>query len=209
MATYGEGNSTCTTFSPLGDACDEAWSLEEFGVLYNWHAVADTRALCPSGWHVPSNNDWTELADGLGGSLVAGQALKSESGWSNGGNGSNNSGFNGLPGGIRMTNGPFFNAGDFGYWWSSTPAGTEAWFRFLNSSNNLIEPYSDQPRFGFSVRCILDTETCSLDEDGDGICDDVDDCVGELDECGICNGPGAIYDCGCDECRYKMIAVVQ
>ena len=78
IATYGEGNSTCTTFSPLGDACDEAWSLEEFGVLYNWHAVADTRALCPSGWHVPSNDDWTELTDGLGGSLVAGQALKSD-----------------------------------------------------------------------------------------------------------------------------------
>ena len=99
-----------------------------------------------------------------------------------------------------MTNGPFFNAGDFGYWWSSTPSGSQAWFRFLNSSNNLIEPYSDQPRFGFSVRCILDTEACSVDEDGDGICDDVDECVGALDECGICNGPGAIYDCGCEEC---------
>ena len=70
IATYGEGNSTCTTFSPLGDACDEAWSLEEFGVLYNWHAVADTRALCPSGWHVPSNDDWTELTDGLVGASL-------------------------------------------------------------------------------------------------------------------------------------------
>ena len=40
---------------------------------------------------------------------------------------------------------------------------------------------------------------CSADADGDGICDDVDDCVGDFDACGICNGPGAIYDCGCDE----------
>jgi len=39
---------------------------------------------------------------------------------------------------------------------------------------------------------------CS-DADDDGICDDIDSCVGELDSCGICNGPGAIYDCGCDE----------
>ena len=37
------------------------------------------------------------------------------------------------------------------------------------------------------------------DEDADGICDDVDDCIGELDECGICNGPGAIYECGCSD----------
>ena len=37
------------------------------------------------------------------------------------------------------------------------------------------------------------------DEDGDGICDDGDSCVGQADECGVCNGPGAIYDCGCTE----------
>ena len=40
---------------------------------------------------------------------------------------------------------------------------------------------------------------CSADVDGDGICDDVDDCVGAYDDCGICNGPGAIYDCGCSD----------
>ena len=40
---------------------------------------------------------------------------------------------------------------------------------------------------------------CAADADADGICDDVDDCVGELDECGICNGPGAIYECGCSD----------
>ena len=40
--------------------------------------------------------------------------------------------------------------------------------------------------------------TCEADEDGDGVCDDVDDCVGTLDACGICNGPGAVYECGCE-----------
>ena len=40
--------------------------------------------------------------------------------------------------------------------------------------------------------------TCEADDDGDGVCDDVDDCVGEYDACGICNGPGAIYECGCE-----------
>ena len=41
--------------------------------------------------------------------------------------------------------------------------------------------------------------SCTADEDADGICDDVDDCVGEFDVCGLCNGPGAIYSCGCEE----------
>ena len=39
------------------------------------------------------------------------------------------------------------------------------------------------------------------DEDADGVCDEIDECVGEYDECGVCNGPGAVYDCGCDECN--------
>ena len=51
-AVYGEGESDCLSFSPDGDACDEAWSLNEYGRLYNWYAVDDARGLCPSGWHV-------------------------------------------------------------------------------------------------------------------------------------------------------------
>ncbi|HIK66812.1 MAG TPA: hypothetical protein EYF95_02440, partial [Flavobacteriales bacterium] len=65
-----------------------------YGVLYNWHAVM-TEGICPSGWHIPSDGEFTELTDFLGGEDVAGDALKATSGWANNGNGSNSSGFSG------------------------------------------------------------------------------------------------------------------
>ena len=50
-------------FSPDIDACDDAQSLAEYGRLYNWYAVDDARGLCPVGWHVPTDGEWTELED--------------------------------------------------------------------------------------------------------------------------------------------------
>ena len=50
--------------------------------------------------------------------------------------------------------------------------------------------------------------SCASDADGDGLCDDVDPCVGSLDNCGICNGPGAVYDCGCTP-FLKVTAIVK
>ena len=52
--------------SPNDDACDDAWSLNEYGRLYNWYAVDDARGLCPSGWHVPADGEWTVMTDQLG-----------------------------------------------------------------------------------------------------------------------------------------------
>jgi hypothetical protein len=72
VAVYGEGNSTCDDTSPDGDGCDEAWSLSEYGRLYNWYAVDDARGLCPSGWQVPTDGEWTVLTDHLGGFNSAG-----------------------------------------------------------------------------------------------------------------------------------------
>ena len=66
-ATFGEGASVCYGPAPGGDACNEAFSLASYGRLYNWHAVNDARGLCPSGWHVPSDGEWTTLTDGIGG----------------------------------------------------------------------------------------------------------------------------------------------
>ena len=62
-AVYGEGSSYCENNSPDIDACDEAQSLAEYGRLYNWYAVDDTRGLCPSGWHVPTEGEFTQLED--------------------------------------------------------------------------------------------------------------------------------------------------
>jgi len=75
VAVYGE-NEGCENFSPDGDACDPTWSLNEYGRLYNWYAVDDCGGLCPTGWHVPSDGEWTVLTDFLDGHLVAGNEMK-------------------------------------------------------------------------------------------------------------------------------------
>ena len=135
-------------------------NLADYGRLYNWYAVDDGRGLCPSGWHVPTDGEWTALetylgANGHGG--TEGTALKSTSGWS--GNGTDDFGFSALPGGYRYDfYGEFANAGDVGYWWSSSPSGGNAWRRFLvNSSPDILRNASD-PRLGFSVRCLRDAD---------------------------------------------------
>ncbi len=102
---YGEGSSMCN-YSPDIDACDEAQSLAEYGRLYNWYAVDDARSLCPSGWHVPTDGEWTDLENYIssqGFSGTEGTALKSTYGWYNGGNGTDDFGFSALPGGYRLT----------------------------------------------------------------------------------------------------------
>ena len=162
-AVYGEGNSSCANYSPDIDACDEAQSLAEYGRLYNWYAVDDERGLCPSGWHVPTDGEWTQLEDYItsqGFDGTEGMALKSNSGWYNNNNGTDDFGFSALPGGFRTHYyGVFYNAGDYGYWWSSSPNGGNAWSRILSFDNPVVSRYSiSLPRDGFSVRCLRDAE---------------------------------------------------
>jgi len=155
---YGEGSSSCITYSPDGDACDEAWSLNEYGRLYNWYAVDEARGLCPSGWHVPTDGEWTVMTGFLGGENVAGVQMKTTYGWYDGGNGTNSSGFSGLPGGFRDFSGYFSSAGSHGNWWSSSPVGSSAWFRYLGSNGESVYRNGDDRRSGFSVRCVRDAE---------------------------------------------------
>ena len=166
VAIYGEGSSTCDTYSFDGDDCDESWSLERYGRLYNWHAVNDARHLCPSGWHVPLNEDRIELINHLGGSSSAGGAMKTTYGWwyyNNGdeGNGTNSSGFSGLPGGYRSVSGPFTSAGLLGEWWTSSQTIYDGQVRGIYFSmgfngGSSIQNASGIPSAGRSVRCIQD-----------------------------------------------------
>ena len=158
MAAYGEGSSACYSYSLDGDACDESWSLDEYGGLYNWYSVVDARGLCPSGWYVASDGEWTALTEHLGGSIVAGYQMKTTYGWSNGGNGSNSSGFSGLPGGFRDSSGYFSFAGNYGNMWSSSTSGSGAWYRYLYDYHDDIFRSNYDPRSGFSIRCIQDSE---------------------------------------------------
>ena len=169
VAVYGEGSSSCYEVSPDGDACDEAWSLSAYGRLYNWFAVDDARGLCPSGWHVPTDGEWITMeialcmsewqANSTGSrGPDQGRRMKTTYGWLNGGNGTNSSGFSGLPGGYRAINGNFSVAGNRGNWWSSSLDGTYAWGRFLQFNIDGVVRNDFVPREGFSVRCVQDSE---------------------------------------------------
>jgi uncharacterized protein (TIGR02145 family) len=161
-AVYGEGSSGCYNYSPDIDACDEEQSLAEYGRLYNWYAVDDARGLCPVGWHVPTDEEWTDLEDFItaqGFSGTVGTALKSTYGWYNGVNGTDDFWFSALPGGYRnFSLGYFTNAGDDGNWWSSSLSGGDAWFRSLSPYNPVLYRANGNPRFGFSARCLRDAD---------------------------------------------------
>ena len=140
-----------------------------YGRLYNWYAVAgihDTdpntpnKILAPTGWHVPSDAEWTILTTFLGGEQVAGGKMKSTgtSLWfSPNTAATNESGFTGLPGGCRYSNGAFYNVGDDGNWWSSSESSTAvAWYRALNYNNGNAFRSTTNKKIGFSVRCLRD-----------------------------------------------------
>jgi uncharacterized protein (TIGR02145 family) len=130
---------------------------KKYGKLYNWHAVNDPRGLAPAGYHIPSDTEWTILSDYLGGDAVAGSKMKSTSGWAKNGNGTNSSGFSGLPGGDRNGNGNFGSSGNDGYWWSSTEYDTDfAYSRPLNHSSGSLNRYGSSKEGGLSVRCLRD-----------------------------------------------------
>tara|TARA_Y100000589_G_C26783188_1_gene478648 strand:+ start:225 stop:527 length:303 start_codon:yes stop_codon:yes gene_type:complete len=99
------------------------------------------------------------LTDLLGGASVAGGQMETTYGWYKGDNGTNSSGFSGLPGGFRSyVDGIFYGAGNNGNWWSSSPNGSSAWFRGLDYLSESVGRASGNLRYGFSVRCVRDAE---------------------------------------------------
>ena len=131
----------------------------KYGKLYNWFAVMDKRGLAPKGFHVPSKAEWERLVDFLGGQLLAGKKLKCDAGWPNGGNGTNEVGFCGLPGGMRHYSGYFSKVQLYGHWWTTTPLEPfYAWQYYLLSTDDAIGWYSLDfgKGAGMSVRCLKD-----------------------------------------------------
>lgn len=128
-----------------------------YGKLYNWYAV-NTGSLCPPGWHIPTDSEWTILSNFLGGESVAGGKMKTVTGWNDpNAMATNESGFGGLPGGYRTINGESAYLGFFGYWWSSTSNNSnQSWNRNLDSSNGFIYRFFNYKAYGFSCRCLKD-----------------------------------------------------
>ena len=131
-----------------------------YGRLYTWYAITDSRNVCPTGWHVPSDGEWTILTNYLGGELLAGGKLK-EAGlthwespntiWPG------ESGFTALPGGCRVYDGTYNFVGIDGYWWSSTEYSTaRAYSRGMQYNSTIAHRFNLDKERGVSVRCMRD-----------------------------------------------------
>jgi uncharacterized protein (TIGR02145 family) len=128
-----------------------------YGKLYNWFAV-NTGKLCPDGWHIPSDEEWIELTDFLGGEAVAGGKMKSTSSWElPNTDASNSSGFSGLPGGNRYFDGSYNSIGLSGQHWSSTETDANiARILYLYHDSGIVGRGSRGKKDGTSCRCVKD-----------------------------------------------------
>ncbi len=133
-----------------------------YGALYNWYATTDSRGLCPTSWHVPTDAEWTTLATTLGGSSVAGGKMK-EPGtahWANADpSATNESGFTALGSGYRSNSGTFTQLGVYNYIWSSTfyVNGSSSYGAYLYYyGGQLVTSQPFQNTLGNAVRCIKD-----------------------------------------------------
>ena len=166
-----KGNSWC--YDNSADNCSK------YGRLYTWTAAmniassyqdAEASAVissthqgaCPAGWHIPTNAEWTILGNAVGGEDVAGTALKSTSGWNEGGNGTDTYGFSALPAGSRFHDG---DVGGFGYvgsdahFWSATEYDTDfVYNRYLFYSDANLNTLNNFKDLAYSVRCLKDAE---------------------------------------------------
>jgi uncharacterized protein (TIGR02145 family) len=130
-----------------------------YGKLYNCYStLGDT--LCPTGWGVPTDAEWTILTDYLGGESVAGGKMKSvgTAYWNDPNTGATNeSGFSALPGGYRDYNGSFSNIRVSAVFWSAAEnVGLNAWYPYLNNYNGIVDRIFSSKSVGASVRCLRD-----------------------------------------------------
>jgi len=143
-------------YDVAGSRCynDVLANCAKYGRLYDW---ATAKIVCPAGWHLPSDAEWTTLTDFVGGESTAGKKLKTQSGWNEGGNGTDEYGFAALPSGFGYPDGGFGAVGDDGYWWSSTESNAnDAYRRIIYYINgDVLRGYNLKGSL-FSVRCLQD-----------------------------------------------------
>ena len=191
VSTFRNGDTipqvqTDKAWMNAGDNKQPAWCYydndpangEKYGKLYNWYAINDSRGLAPVGYHIPSDAEWKKLQKFIDGKyeIISGSQMKSKSGWNEfsneyitvpkSGNGTNTSGFSGLPGGNRTHFGTFVGIGRLGYWWSTTEwvveehveehGPTSCWGLYLHNGDDISNRYPFGKGDGVSVRCLKD-----------------------------------------------------
>lgn len=125
--------------------------------VYNWETA---KTVCPSGWHLPTDAEWTTLIRYLGGESVAGGKLKETdtTHWQSPNTGATNeTGFTAIPSGYRLSSGSFYQTKEFGDWWTSTEhSTTKAYNRTMRYDSSNVYRYDNTKNCGFSVRCLQD-----------------------------------------------------
>ena len=176
---YKEDASDSTSWCYNNDATN----CEKYGRLYTWATAMDSSAtwsdngkdcgynvsysptypvqgICPSGWHLPSEDEWSALLTAVGGRSNAGKVLKSQYEWNEEGNGTDEFGFTALPAGYRDDTGKFIKEGGDAYFWGATIAPDNFAFEYANSlnlmyySNGYTLYYYNEKYNGLSVRCV-------------------------------------------------------
>jgi uncharacterized protein (TIGR02145 family) len=153
--------SKITTMTPAYTWYNNDSSLykNSIGAAYNWYAV-NTNKLCPTGWHVPTDAEWTTLTNYLGGENVAGDKLRETgtSHWFENKGATNESGFTALPGFTYSEGLVLHSIGDSGIWWSSTESDINyVWIRTLTGFGDGVGRFADGfKRYGYSIRCVKD-----------------------------------------------------
>lgn len=154
------------TDSETGACCvygNDTSHIRVFGRLYNGYAVSDVRQLAPSGWHIPTDEEWERLIAFLGGTQTAGGRLKEEGTqhWAYPNTGaSNEAGFYATGSGYRNNlSGAFAGMGQTGIWWSASHDGVAEpliWVRELLYNNTSVARHSSSLQYGYAVRCVKD-----------------------------------------------------
>jgi len=168
IGTKINGSSNQTNNGTIEKYCydNSGANCDTYGGLYQWNEMMGytttpgVQGICPEGWHLPTDAEWTALTTYLGGESVAGGKMK-EAGtthWNSPNTGAtNSSGFTGLPGGARNNDGSFCFIGGDGYFWSSAEySSLYAWGRGLGYGGAFVDRSNANKDYGFSVRCLRD-----------------------------------------------------
>jgi len=134
---------------------DDSANCGKYGRLYVWNAA---KTVCPTGWRLPSRQEWLALLEASGGEESAGKRLKSKTGWDEGGGGTDSRGFSALPGGNRHhTAGDFSYVGSTGFWWTATEyGGGSVYIRTMSYGDDEASESYTAKDGGLSVRCVKD-----------------------------------------------------
>jgi uncharacterized protein (TIGR02145 family) len=137
---------------------DSLTNYSVYGALYNWKATQSSDSLCPVGYHVPTDAEWTTLTTFLGGESVSGGKMKSTGTtyWNSPNtSATNETGFSSFPNGARNSNGSFSNINIYAFLWSSTEYdNVNAWLRLVYNASSNVTRVDTSKTVGSSVRCL-------------------------------------------------------